>query len=175
MYQNKQTEPISDTSSEYDSSGTDDTCESTDESADSADDDNFEYLYVDEPEPEPIYQVIFLDQAYCILCDKKYPPPSPSCIHSTFLNNTIKTFEIKKTKPYICSRICSLLAHHYYKVFPGSGTHTISIKNLRYVKNQVMTLYTGHSDTNSNFNVFNMDIIKFIIGKILDIVAGHRY
>jgi len=129
------------------------------------------YLYLNEPEPDPDSLVIFQDQPYCILCDDNNPP---SFTEAKFFNGHVRTNKVVKTKPYICRQICSSLAHCYYQGFPGNK-HKISIKNLRYVKNQVMALYVGYLDTNSDFNVFYIDIIKFIIGKFLDIVAGYRY
>ena len=123
------------------------------------------YLHSGEKEPEPIYNVVFKNQAYCILCDAD---STCSRIRNIKINNQQFSIEnMEKNKPYICQRVCDKLVINYATaVVDKLGTYDItnSYKKLRHVANRAVQLYCGNSyDSGSIFSLVPKDIIKCIL------------
>jgi hypothetical protein len=139
--------------------------------SDSEEDCDGVYLYQNEPEPDPIYKIICAgeDQAYCVLCDKK-----ASALDTIVVLKRGSIIINVEDGPYICKNICNLLVFKYNYRGNGKYNNRLNIKNLRYVKNQILTLYAGCADSNSDFGMLNIDIRNFIILKYLDIVEANK-
>jgi hypothetical protein len=142
-----------------------------------SDNKKYAYIYQGENDPNPIYEVSFSNQTFCIFCDTyKKTKSSPKI----FVNPYGHQFTEQKPIPnglYVCRRLCNTLAFHcqkkisYFKnIYENHCSY--NIRNLRYAKNRMLGFYTGCVDSGSSLvTLENVDVRRYIIWILLDLLG----
>lgn len=152
-----------------------DACHNDDYYDTESDDDSFDdditttYLSVNEDDPDPIYKINFVGQDYCILCDGNSLRSEYEC---EINNGYVSIYDNRR--PHICNNICNLLVRLYSQYNEYKRGYQLNVKNLRYSKNNILELYTGHADINSIFNILPIDVRNFIIHIFLSIMDANK-
>jgi len=120
------------------------------------------FVYPGEKQPDPIYRIIINTQLFCILCDAS----DPAITVGNHTRNLYPDDNLIIEMRY-CSNICSKIGERRLRcMIRACCGIKKSFWKSRYAKNHIEALYSD-----SNFRMLNMDIIRYIMSKYLDVIG----